>query len=540
MKPLLTLQNRHFGRHEIISLLLKRVSALEKQYRQNIAIIGNQSLGKTTLILDLLRHCKAKAVIPIYIDVEIKSVVSFVENFIGVLLYQYLSSIEQTVDDSFEFLIEKSRLKLPKTIAEILKIKELLKNKSNYAEVYNLLLSLSQTLCVEAGKPVLLILDEFQNLRRLNIPDPFLELSNKIMLQRNVMYLLVSSAVYSARRILREKLNLLFGNFEIIQIYPFDYSTAKNYILAKLQNLEIDENYINFLIEFTGSYPFYLDVICDDIKHRCLEIGNNRVTKKIFLYSLVETMYKDYGILNQSFNNKYYSLLNNTDNSMLLPMLLLIAKGNQKSVCISSFLNKKTTVVNKCLNMFIEMDIIYKRGVFNYICDPLFAKWLKFVFSRQKNSFNQDNYAAINKFQDNMSQTFKNFVIESKKSIPQRLKELLELFNDDIVELDKKRFMLTHFDKIVITNINNAVLLNAYKGNKCWYCYVLVDFIEEHMVADFVSNIDKKNSLKKILIAFNGISLNAKLKALEAKLWIWDSNTINELFLLFGRPRVIL
>ncbi len=541
MENVTTVPSKFIERAEIINLLVKRVNAMKKHYRQNIAIIGHQSLGKTTLIFDLLRRCKGNEIIPIYIDIKPNSFESFVKNFIGVLLYQYLSSENLSVEDNLEFLIASSKEKIPITTRAIIKINKLLKDNSNNNEVYLNLLELPQILFDETKKILLLILDEFHTLDSLGLDNPYFELSNKIMVQKHTMYIVISSAICIAQNILAEKLSLLFGNFEIIRLEPFDNNTAREFIKAKLQDLNIQENFRNFLVYFTGGYPFYLDVITERIKCTCLDNNVKNVSEKILLCGLTETMHKDHGILNQFFNNKYLKFQDENHSTLTTNIILAIANGIKKPSQISSLANKKTQEINKCLNKLIQMDIVTKKGVFNYINDPLFVHWLKFVLQQKQNSFNTDVRFAVSQFESDIKQLLDDFIIESKKEIGQRLKELFERFENDIVELDRKRFMLTHFDEIIIKDINGASILNARRAKKYWLCYIEKNYIDETKIEEFLANINqrKREYIRRILIALNGLDVNARLKALEARVWIWDENILNEFLSIFEKPRFI-
>ncbi|MFH2139122.1 MAG: ATP-binding protein [Candidatus Omnitrophota bacterium] len=533
------LKTEFFARQDVLDLLQKRIEASQKRYRQNISILGYQSLGKTSLILELLRRTKSPDIIPIYIEIKPKSIKDLAKNFIGVLLYQYLSIDNQVLEEDFEYLVKTSKQKIPRTINHINQIRKLLKDNKSNDEVYGMLLDLSQVLYEETQKTILVILDEFHNIEYLGLRNPFLELSNKIMVQKHTMYILISSAVHAAQELLAEKLSLLFGNFETITLQPFNAVTAKQFIDRKIRNIYMAEDLKNFLIQFTGGYPFYLDVITEQLKTSCLESKSESITEEILLSSLAETMFNDHGILNQFFNNKFYRFLNNSNMTVFASILLAIAKGHKKPSQMGSYLNRKTPDINRYLNKLLQMDIISKKGIFNHINDTLFENWLKFVLQRKQNSFDIDMQLATQKFKDDIKQNVDNFMNESRKDITLRLKEAFECFENDIVELDKKRFMLTRFDEIVIKDSKSIRVVNARRSNKYWRCYIESDYIDELKINDLLKDVTARDCIKKILIALDGIDVNARLKALEARLWIWDLEVLNQLLSLFEKPRFI-
>ncbi|MFH1459591.1 MAG: hypothetical protein ABIG64_04380 [Candidatus Omnitrophota bacterium] len=536
---LMTQPKMNIYRPQILNLLLMRVEALLKKYRQNIAIVGYQSLGKTALIFDLLYKIKNFNLIPIYITLKTKSIELFAKNFMGILLYQYLAEEKEKVEDNLDFLINKSKEKIPRTAKEILKILKLINKKCTSDEIFSNVLDLPQILYEETQKPVILIFDEFQNFEKLGLNRPFLELSNKIMVQKNIMYIIISSRPYRARNILTKKLSLLFGNFEIVEINPFDAKTADDFISQELKDFLIEEDLKNFLIYLSGGYPFYLKIFLDQLKSISLEKNSGKINEEIFLKSLEELMHQNHGIINQYFYNKYRVLLNKSGSNLFPSILQAIADGKKKPSQIASYLAKKTPEVNRYINKLIEKDIITKKGIFTHINDPLFACWIKFVFSRDQDSFDMNIYGATKKFEDDLARILAEFKSESQKKISNRIKEVFELFENDIIELDKKRFMLTHFDEIITNDHNGLSLINARRLKKSWFCCVEKEFVDEVKVNEFIKKIKRKECLKRILIALDGIDVNARLKALEEKVWIWDQKILNELFSIFERPRFL-
>ncbi|MFH1063223.1 MAG: ATP-binding protein [Candidatus Omnitrophota bacterium] len=536
---MLSLQNKGHERSDLLELLEKRVSAFKNKYRQNIAIIGHQALGKTALVFDLLKIIKDGAIIPIYLQVKTKSFELFTKNFIGVLLYEYLALETGEIEDSFEFLLAKCKETAPKTAKAINNINKLLKDEAEYDEIYTQLLDLPQILYDETKKPVLLIFDEFQNLEDFKLSNPFLELSNKIMVQKNTMYIVVSSQIHNSLNILSKKLSLLFGNFEMINVQPFDNNIAGQFIENKLDKIKIDCLLKNFIIHFSGAYPFYLSVICEQLKCICLENSIETVTEKELLLSLIELMHNDHGVINQYFNHKYHAILNINHKNLYPLILLVIANGTKKTSQIGKQLNKKAPEINRHLTALAQKDIISKRGVFNEINDPLLIYWLRFVMAKQENSFSTDQEKATRRFEADIQGLLKLFIQESEKKVPQRLKEVFELFENDIVELDRKRFMLTHFDEIDIHDNNGACLVNARRLKKSWICCIEKNFVDEAKIGYFLEKAKRKEFIKKILITLDGIDANARLKALDAKVWIWDQNILNELLTLFEKPRLI-
>src|SRR3989338_1821286 len=119
-----------FGRQAIIDLLIKRANALKSGYRQNVAIIGHQQLGKTSILRQFLHMYRDPEVLSFYVEIKLQALDYFVDQFTRALLYQYLmqrGDVDPT--DSLKSLTEKAAGSIPKTVARIHEIASLLKHR---------------------------------------------------------------------------------------------------------------------------------------------------------------------------------------------------------------------------------------------------------------------------------------------------------------------------------------------------------------------------------------------------------------------------
>ena len=81
----------------------------------------------------------------------------------------------------------------------------------------------------EIKKSCVVILDEFDNLEYIGVKNPFLSFGKVIMIQKDTMYIVSSSRNQIFKKILSEKLSLLFGNFEIVRVSGFDTRNARSF-----------------------------------------------------------------------------------------------------------------------------------------------------------------------------------------------------------------------------------------------------------------------------------------------------------------------
>jgi len=91
----------------------------------------------------------------------------------------------------------------------------------------------------ETGKFCVIIFDEFHHLQVLGIKQIYKQFSKMLMIQKKVLYIILSSAKFKAKKVLSSHLALLFGNFQIMQLEPFDLKTTENFIINKLKYCHI-------------------------------------------------------------------------------------------------------------------------------------------------------------------------------------------------------------------------------------------------------------------------------------------------------------
>ncbi len=525
-----------FCRQGAKELLKKRVGAFCRQYRQNLALIGHQSLGKTTLIHDLLREFAEEKFIPIYIRLEGVKFSVFAEKFMGVLFYQLLKKERLALSDDLDLLLERAVGIVPKTVWAAKQIRKHYEKPEEMEEAYSLLLDLPQVLHDETGRQVLLILDEFQRLEEFPLKNPFLELSNKIMVQKYTMYVIVSSSLHNAHAILNEKLSLLFGNFESINLQPFDEDEAGEFCRDRMKGIRIPLDYLRFIINFSGGFPFYLDVISGKLKSLCLDLGRKEVDEAILLNALQDVLYKDYGTLNQFFHNQYNELLRR-GNGSTVGVLEALAEGRRKPSAIAAYLNCTSKEVNRCLNLLVKNDFLVRKGALLQEVDLMFFNWIRYVLRQKRDSFNIDVDTAAKWFQNDIGGLLEGFMSESRKNPALRIKELFDLFDNELVEIENRRFKLMNFDEVSLQTAGDISLIEARKDNKHWVCGV-GRYIDESGFNSFIGRLNGKKCLKKILICFDGIDDNIKLKAMDSRFWIWEKESLNELLSLFEKPWV--
>ncbi|RJP28812.1 MAG: hypothetical protein C4533_03200 [Candidatus Omnitrophota bacterium] len=522
-----------FDRDTQIQALLKRITAFKDGYRQNIAIIGDEAIGKTFIIFKLLNIYSDPKIITAYLEIRPEPFNSLIRRFIGVLLYNFMSNSGLELKEDLDFLLNKSRQFIPKTVNKADYILSSLK-RSKKNNLFFDLLSLAESIYEESGKKTIFIFDEFHNLENVGIRNLYKEWTKLLVTNKNTMHIIISSSKFRAKKIISNNLSLLFGNFETITVEPFDALSSDIYLEKKLNDYKINKSIRDFIVHFTGGYPFYLDVLSSAIKNSAHED---------IIKILEDFLFQPSGILNQKFSN-YLKRFIDTDNcQQYISILHTISSGHNKIKDIAHLLHKQRKEILARIDYLVEFDVITRSGDFLTINDRVFNFWLKYVYQGKISSLTFDAKNQREVFINNIKCMIDDFVKNTKKSIPERVSELLHLFEDEMVQIETKKIRLDRFKEIKplelnIRGIRNGLIGRSYEG--IWVVAFKQDALTEEDIAEFSKECKKfRNKLqRKIIVTLRDVDSNARLRALEEKVLTWDINHLNYIFDLFYKPRV--
>ncbi len=523
-----------FDREIYLETLTKRVNGLLDGYHQNIALIGDELVGKTSLIFKFLDKFYDSRVILIYLEIRPEALPSFSKRFAGVLLYNFLLNSGIALQEDLDFLIRRAERYAPKTVQQIKHILEAAhKRKKN--NILTDLFSLTDILHEETGKRCVVIMDEFHNLEGLGVKDLYREWSKLLIAQKNTMYIITSSLKFRARSILSKNLSLLFGNFELISLEPFDIKASSRFLDYKLSAPRLDPGLRDFIVHFTGGVPMYLDVISEALQKN----SQNNMTDAI-----EGLLFDSTGMLNQRFSNYIKRFLDLPHSNDYLSILHLVASGRNKIKEIVQLLNKGKKELDLRVNYLLELDTLTRNGDFLKINDRVFGFWMRFVYQEKLRSLTFDAKNQKESFRQNLEALIREFLASAQRPIIERLTELLRLFADDSMQLEKKKIRLNHFREIKALEFNHKPLQSGLLGRSAeslWIMAIKDTALTEEDIAEFAKECRRyRHRLKKsIVVSLKDIDMNTRLRAMEEKIWAWDIKGLNQMFDLYSKPWVI-
>lgn len=533
---------RFFGRQEVLDLLNKRVSALKEGYRQNIAFTGQSLAGKTSILHHFLYTIKDEAFIAIYIEILKEPFRVFANRFIATLLYSALSKTGIQSQADLASILERSQKSFPRTCQAVSKIYMMIE-RGDHDEAYSSLLGLTSVLKGEIKMPCIVILDEFDNLEHMGVKNPFLNFGKVIMVQKDTMYIVTSSRNQAIKKILSEKLSLLFGNFEIVKVTGFDLATAAGFIDTKLAGFDIDDDIKRFLVAFSDGNPFYLHHLARSARDAALERMTNHIDRSIVAKALLEQVYESGGRIHQYLYNFILDLIDVKSRDEYIAVLTAIADSRNKLQLIARSLKMKPSEVSKALTRLSELGFISKNGVFYRIDDVVLDFWLKYVYKKRRDALVDDIFNRIMLFEDEAASYVDAFITALKKDLIVKISELFNHFSNELVPIDSKQVKLPHFTRVEIKEFpdQKKMIVATFRGSS-WLVEPFEKPVDDNDIIDYMRHM-KASGLKvsnKVIIPLKGIDENAKLLAKELKISIWDIQTLNMLLGLYGKKRFVI
>lgn len=357
------------------------------------------------------------------------------------------------------------------------------------------------------------------------------------------MYIVSSSRNQVIKKILSEKLSLLFGNFEIVKISGFDIEMSKLFIETHLAGFEMDDSLKRFLIAFTDGNPFYLNHIVKKTKEISSDRMSNYIDTGIMGEAIIDLVYNANGIIHQYLMNFILDLIDTKHKDRHISILAAIANGKNRLPDIAKTLRSKQSEISKDLLQLSQIGFISKNGVFYLIDDSVLEFWLKNVYQKRKTILVDGILNRTELFNSEIRSYIDDFITKSQEAVPARLAELFNSFSNELVQIDSKQQRMPHFTKVEITlsKEDKKNITASFRG-KAWVVQAYEEAVKENDIIDYIRNI-KFGSHKvanKIIIPLKGIEENAKLLAKELKIAIWDISTLNGLLNIYGKKKVVI
>ena len=533
------------GRKEILALIRRRVADLKEGYRQNIALLGSQYVGKSLLLKKFLGELEDSLVVPVYLDLEGRDFYYFSSKSLRSLLYHFSRLKGLPMSDDIAVSLRSLEPFIPQTV-ERARVAIALTEKARFSEACDLILSLPEVFTQETGLFCVIILDEFQALEEFGIGDIFRRLADRITVQKNCLYILSSSFGEMARRILAEKLTLLFGNFETVPVEPFDLHQSQEFITSRLGEVRTGLPIKNFLADFTGGRPLYLDILVQELISLGSIYKQPEVYAPLVALAVENMVFSRWGALSRHFELVMNRVTAGKNNRLVSDLIMALAEGRCRIKELLEVLAVKPSALNQKLAYLVDEDMVEKNGTHYHLKDKLFRYWVKYVYIRRARSIELEPGRMKKDFKEEITRAMNEFQLTSCKDLSSRVTELLHCFDNDQLDLKGRRYRVPAFRDIQMVKLrprggNLCDILKAETDEGTWLVMLRKDPRAE---VDIAAVTDEAKSLgvrprRCVIVSLPDLDDTVKLKALEERMWVWNEPELNSLMNLFDKPHIV-
>lgn len=498
--------------------LAQRLQAFREGFRQNQAIIGHQGSGKSFQLAQFVERSQQETPV-IYCPLYRESCRSFIQRFIAAILQA--GPADKTL--------------LPKTAAVLEPIDSLLRRRL-HAEAFNRALDAVPVMFAERGLPGVLILDEFLLLEEMGLGHTFHELGKRVMTWPNCWFVLASSSPYRARLILRERLQLLFGQFELVQLGPLNAPATGLWIEQLVGDIEDREGVSDFLMYWLESSPWYLNVWLKRIKEMSQLQGHKRLTESLCFQVAWDLLGDNEGVLHQWCASRLAGIAQSRQGGRTIEVLIHLASGARTATELSRHVGRSG--LSAALQELVEKDLVQRNGTCWVVPDPVLRCWLSTVLRQQYFGTVAGAWDSKAEMQRYLQQLWLRWLTTRQVPLWQQMQSLFAKFSDDTVCLDSKTGKLPNFTHVQPVDAPpKAKYLVAEGGGRRWVAAVQERAVDERLIAEFDSfcRSQTPKPSRKILITKTALDDHARVIAKTANMWVWQAEELELLTRLYDQ-----
>ncbi len=521
-------------RPELTQHLLSRIYSFQKGFHRNIALIGPPGSGKTFQLQQVLTESFPNIDI-LYCPVYNESLRSLLNRILQSVLLRALD--EPPHAEPGDQLLKRALKTRPKTARAVDQAQRALRQR-HYYESFTRTLESIRILVEEKGQPCVFVIDEFQNLESLRLGHVFHELGKRVMTWPATLFVLSSSTPYKARKILQERFQLLFGQFEVLELNGLDEQKARQWLYQELSRLDDVKEASDFLLKWVGPYPWYLSLFVKRLNQSCEIEYIPLSTKSLIAKVAWDVLGVAEGPLYQWCQSRVNRLVGGPRGGRALEVLLQVAAGSRTMTEMGKRIGRSS--VSTSLQMLLEMDLVERRGVCWWVPDPVFRFWLNAVIGAERHQVLENPDQQQKRFESMVESLWERWIGVKRLSFEAQVVKLISSFEDDTLSIGDKTGRLPVFSSIrkcvphELQSLSHYLIADS-KGKR--WCLG----VEEHTVTEAaISRFDAfcrmqvPRPTRKVIVTHASLSSGASVLAKSLNIWVWVEQDITILSALYG------
>jgi len=334
---------------------------------QSIVIIAPRRMGKTSLMIELIRQLKDEDYFTCNIDIFTTSNIASLAHritesvFANNKLDKYFRQAVSNIAEAFSNLKFKSEIEDYSFILEFNS-----KSKTAPFELLEDSLNLIDNYAAKNKKKMLAAFDEFGDIKKLDGEHIVKLFRSVIQLQQNTTFLFSGSYESVMSELFVSKNAPFYRMTRIIELGNIDSHDFEIYIkrVFNENNIDIDTLRISEILNFTLGHPYYTQLYIQEL------IINYKLSNNKLLASHKEIL-QQLLIVEKSFLERNWEDISKKRENKVV--LTAIAKG---VVNIYSEIDNKKINIARAVNDLKKQGVISMKGSSYILNDPLFNEWI--------------------------------------------------------------------------------------------------------------------------------------------------------------------
>jgi AAA+ ATPase superfamily predicted ATPase len=410
--------------------------------------------------------------------------------------------------------------------------------------IFDFVFELAEGLGEEQDLYYLLVFDEFQNVRTFRSAQgrPFgvsaLEhrLRQYLLRQKRLAVIVAGSSISAIEDMFRNRQNPLFGHFKIELVRPFPFAAARGFVIEKLGGrMLLNETQLAFLAQITGGYPYYLDVITDELLARAPSL--KRASDSTIADTLLSSVFASNGLIYTYLAYLIEAAFQERGRRSYLNLLRTIARGRHSVSEIAAALRLKKENVSTPLRRLVDMGFLYHSEARYFFLDPLLELWMREVYPVEEEMHILGIRERYGFFKSQVEQMIDTYKQELGKGNEARIRELFAAF-DGRGALGGLR--LPRFERVTtgVTDSKEYDVIAWRQGQRVWIAEVKDTAVDASMARSFANKLRALTEYQveeKILICLAGHDSKVPALAQAENIRLWTLEDINSLLKLYGK-----
>lgn len=229
-----------------------------------------------------------------------------------------------------------------------------------------------QKIASKRKKRVIVVFDEFQEIRNISQGEIEKELRSVIQHHRDVAYLFMGSKRHLIDFLFFDKKEPLYLIGKHLPLGKIPAQNFNEFILQRfvLTGVNIKQDQVQSILDITQCHPYYTQALCHEVWNLALESKN--VTSENIKSAIAQLIFREayaYTTIWDSLTAKQQSFL------------FALAKEKEAKVLSKDFVIRynleSTSTVQKIVKSLVKREIIERINESYRICDLFFAEWIK-------------------------------------------------------------------------------------------------------------------------------------------------------------------